>query len=54
MISSFTEGARLEIRSCHGAVHRAGPGVLAVEQLRDEGVIKGWGLGVNRIEPIDQ
>jgi len=25
----------------------------ALTQLRDEGVIKGWGLGVNRIEPVE-
>ena len=25
----------------------------ALSQLRDEGVIKGWGLGVNRVEPIE-
>ena len=25
----------------------------ALMQLRDQGVIKGWGLGVNRIEPIE-
>jgi D-threo-aldose 1-dehydrogenase len=25
----------------------------ALSELRDEGVIKGWGLGVNRIEPIE-
>lgn len=25
----------------------------ALMQLRDEGVIKGWGLGVNRIEPVE-
>ncbi|MBP7335224.1 aldo/keto reductase [Niveispirillum sp.] len=25
----------------------------ALDRLRDEGVIKGWGLGVNRVEPIE-
>jgi D-threo-aldose 1-dehydrogenase len=25
----------------------------ALSRLRDEGVIKGWGLGVNRIEPVE-
>jgi D-threo-aldose 1-dehydrogenase len=25
----------------------------ALSKLRDEGVIKGWGLGVNRIEPVE-
>jgi len=25
----------------------------ALDQLRDEGVIKGWGLGVNRTEPVE-
>jgi D-threo-aldose 1-dehydrogenase len=25
----------------------------ALSKLRDEGVIKGWGLGVNRVEPIE-
>lgn len=25
----------------------------ALQRLRDEGVIKGWGLGVNRVEPIE-
>ena len=25
----------------------------ALSQLRDEGVIKGWGLGVNKVEPIE-
>lgn len=25
----------------------------ALDKLRDEGVIKGWGLGVNRIEPVE-
>ena len=25
----------------------------AFDRLRDEGVIKGWGLGVNRVEPIE-
>lgn len=25
----------------------------ALDKLRDEGVIKGWGLGVNRVEPIE-
>src|SRR5262245_7525551 len=25
----------------------------ALTQLRDEGVIKGWGLGVNRVEPVE-
>jgi D-threo-aldose 1-dehydrogenase len=25
----------------------------ALSQLRDEGVIKGWGLGVNRVEPVE-
>src|SRR5215470_12458097 len=25
----------------------------ALTQLREEGVIKGWGLGVNRIEPVE-
>jgi D-threo-aldose 1-dehydrogenase len=25
----------------------------ALSKLRDEGVVKGWGLGVNRIEPIE-
>lgn len=25
----------------------------ALSRLRDEGVIKGWGLGVNRVEPIE-
>ncbi|WVT06039.1 aldo/keto reductase (plasmid) [Sinorhizobium chiapasense] len=24
-----------------------------LDQLRDEGVIKGWGLGVNRVEPVE-
>jgi D-threo-aldose 1-dehydrogenase len=26
---------------------------MALDGLRDEGVIKGWGLGVNRVEPIE-
>lgn len=26
---------------------------LALDRLRDEGVIKAWGLGVNRVEPIE-
>ncbi|MGO4737120.1 aldo/keto reductase [Bosea sp. 2KB_26] len=26
---------------------------MALDRLRDEGVIKGWGLGVNRVEPIE-
>ncbi|BAI74593.1 pyridoxal 4-dehydrogenase (plasmid) [Azospirillum sp. B510] len=25
----------------------------ALDRMRDEGVIKGWGLGVNRVEPIE-
>ncbi|MGO4665233.1 aldo/keto reductase [Bosea sp. 2RAB26] len=25
----------------------------ALDRLRDEGVIKGWGLGVNRVEPLE-
>jgi D-threo-aldose 1-dehydrogenase len=25
----------------------------ALSRLRDEGVIKGWGLGVNRVEPVE-
>jgi len=25
----------------------------ALDRLRDEGVIEGWGLGVNRVEPIE-
>jgi D-threo-aldose 1-dehydrogenase len=25
----------------------------ALDRLRDEGVIKAWGLGVNRVEPIE-
>lgn len=25
----------------------------ALDKLRDEGVIKGWGLGVNRVEPVE-
>jgi D-threo-aldose 1-dehydrogenase len=25
----------------------------ALDRLRDEGVIKGWGLGVNKVEPIE-
>ncbi|GII57888.1 aldo/keto reductase [Planotetraspora thailandica] len=25
----------------------------ALQQLRDEGVIRGWGLGVNRVEPLE-
>ncbi|WP_154359348.1 aldo/keto reductase [Duganella aquatilis] len=25
----------------------------ALDRLRDEGVIKGWGLGVNRVEPVE-
>lgn len=25
----------------------------ALDKMRDEGVIKGWGLGVNRVEPIE-
>lgn len=25
----------------------------ALSQLRDDGVIKGWGLGVNRVEPVE-
>ncbi|MBY5537717.1 aldo/keto reductase [Rhizobium leguminosarum] len=25
----------------------------ALDKMRDEGVIKGWGLGVNRIEPVE-
>lgn len=25
----------------------------ALDRLRDEGIIKGWGLGVNRVEPIE-
>jgi D-threo-aldose 1-dehydrogenase len=25
----------------------------ALTELRDEGVIKGWGLGVNRVEPVE-
>lgn len=25
----------------------------ALTRLREEGVIKGWGLGVNRVEPIE-
>jgi D-threo-aldose 1-dehydrogenase len=27
--------------------------MAALDKLRDEGVIKGWGLGVNRIEPVE-
>ncbi len=27
--------------------------MVALSRLRDEGVIKGWGLGVNRVEPIE-
>ncbi len=26
----------------------------ALDKLRDEGVIKGWGLGVNKIEPVER
>ncbi len=25
----------------------------ALDRLRDEGVIRAWGLGVNRVEPIE-
>ncbi|WP_084583497.1 aldo/keto reductase [Sphingomonas azotifigens] len=26
---------------------------VALDQLRDEGVIRGWGLGVNKVEPVE-
>jgi D-threo-aldose 1-dehydrogenase len=26
---------------------------VALDRLRDEGVIKGWGLGVNKVEPVE-
>lgn len=27
---------------------------VALSELRDQGVIKGWGLGVNRVEPVER
>ncbi len=37
-----------------GVFERARKGAFrALDRLRDEGVIKGWGLGVNRVEPIE-
>lgn len=37
-----------------GQVEQARTGAFrALDRLRDEGVIKGWGLGVNRVEPIE-
>ncbi|WP_204076614.1 aldo/keto reductase [Planotetraspora phitsanulokensis] len=37
-----------------GAFDSARTGAFrALQKLRDEGVIKGWGLGVNRVEPLE-